>query len=291
MGHMLTLRQLYYRLVKDNIIKNEISSYRKLSKLLTDGRMAGYVDWDVFEDRLRKPQLPYYETGVLEALEGTAETYRINRMEGQPNYIEVWVEKDALSGILYKITREYHINLMVNRGFSSRTAMHDAYLRFADLIEEGQKCAILYLGDHDPSGMCMHEDIESRLKTFGLDDIEVRRIALNIDQVHKYSLPENKLKKDDKGKLKDPRGVTYKNQFGDKSWELDALEPPVLEQILRDEIESLIDRNQYSDLLRNDETIISSISVTDIAFDVYLGKWNYRAIPKVKTWSYFLIIP
>lgn len=248
-GYMLTLRQLYYQLVKGNIIENESSSYRKLSKLLTDGRMAGYVDWDIIEDRLRKPQLPYSCDGIADALLDTAKQHRLNRMEGQPDYIEVWVEKDALSGILSKITREYHINLMVNRGFSSCTAMHDAYTRFAAQIEAGHKCVILYTGDHDPSGMCMHEDIESRLKTFGLDDIEVRRIALNIDQVHEYSLPENKLKKDDTGKLKDSRGIVYKNKFGDKSWEVDALNPLVL---VRDEIESIIDKDQYSFLLERE---------------------------------------
>jgi hypothetical protein len=252
MGHKLTLRQLYYQLVGKAIIENETSSYRKLSTLLTDGRMSGFVDWDIFEDRLRKPQIPYCSSGIAEALEMTANIYKIDRMEGQQNYIEVWVEKDALSGILSKITREYHINLMVNRGFSSSTAMHEAYTRFAAQIEEGQKCVILYIGDHDPSGICMHEDIENRLKTFGLNNIEVKRIALNIEQVHEYNLPENKLKKDDKGKLKDPRGVAYNNKYGDKSWEVDALSPMVLDQIVRDEIESLINRDQYLAMLETE---------------------------------------
>lgn len=254
MEHMLTLRQLYYQLVGKVIIENENPAYRKLSRLLTDGRMAGYVDWDIIEDRLRRPRLPYWIDGVIEAIEDTAHQYRINRMEGQPTYVEVWVEKDALSGVLYKITEEYHINLMVNRGFSSCTAMHDAYLRFVKQIKKGQNCIILYIGDHDPSGMCMHEDIQGRLHKFGLEDIEVRRIALNIDQVQKYGLPENKLKKDDNGKLKDPRGITYKERYGDQSWEVDALDPLVLDQILRDEIESIIDKDQYL-AMRKKETL------------------------------------
>jgi len=253
MGHNLTLRQLYYQLVGKAIIENKNSSYRRLSTLLKDGRMSGYVDWDIIEDRLRKPQIPYCDVGIAEALKMTARAYRLDRMEGQPNYIEVWVEKDALSGILSKITREYHVSLMVNRGFSSTTAMHEAFTRFAAQIEEGQNCVILYIGDFDPSGLCMSEDIQTRLKGFGLNNIEVRRIALNIDQVQEYGLPENKLKKDDKGEPTDPRGIAYKNKYGDKSWEVDALSPLVLDQIVRDEIESIINIDQYSAMFKREK--------------------------------------
>jgi len=113
----------------------------------------------------------------------------------------------------------------------------------------------------------MHEDIQTRLKTFGLDDIKVKRIALNIEQVHEYNLPENKLKKDDKGKLTDPRGISYKNKFGDKSWEIDALSPLVLDQILRDEIESIIDRDLYLAMVdreRREKTMLFNVA-TQIA--------------------------
>lgn len=258
MGHLMTLRQLYYQLVGRVVIENNNEAYRKLSRLLTDGRMAGYVDWDVIEDRLRVPRIPYYENGFVEAIEKTAYLYKINRMTGQPRYVEVWVEKDALSEVMYKITSEYRIPLMVNRGFSSCTAMHDAYLRFS----QHNQGVILYAGDHDPSGMCMHEDIRNRFNTFGLN-VEVKRIALNFEQVQKYELPENRLKKDTNGNPKDPRGKAYQKQYGDMSWELDALNPLVLDQILRDEIEAVIDKNQYLAMLEKEaeeKEILSSIA-------------------------------
>src|SRR5664280_12235 len=110
MGHKLTVRQLFYQMVGKAIIENTYSEYRSLGTLLKNGRMGGLVDWDTIEDRLRKPEIPYNDVGIAEALRMAARTYRLDRMEGQQNYIEVWVEKDALSGILSKITREYHVS-------------------------------------------------------------------------------------------------------------------------------------------------------------------------------------
>jgi hypothetical protein len=272
MKHMMTLRQLYYQFVGQVVIGNENSAYRKLSRLLTDGRMASYVDWDAIGDRLRQPRLPYWMEGVPEANQDTAKQYRINRMDGQPNYIEVWVEKDALSGVWYKITSEYYIRLMVNRGFSSCTAMYDAYRRFLEHTDMGQRCIILYIGDHDPSGMFMCEDVQARLHEFGLNDIEMRRTALNIDQVQKYNLPENNLKSDDNGKLKDPRGNAYMKKYGNRSWEVDALDPLVLDHIVKDEIESVIDKSLYLDMIKKEDLEQGELySIANRVKDYYTG--------------------
>lgn len=170
-GYRLTLRQLYYQLVSQALIPNKTAEYAKLSRLLVNGRMAGEVDWDSIEDRLRVPKIPYWATGITSAINDTIDQYRLNRMEGQDSYIEVWVEKDALSNVLYRVTSEYHIKLMINRGYSSCTAMHDAYERFdyhADAMPY-----ILYLGDHDPSGLDMVRDIRDRLEGFGVAGMEV----------------------------------------------------------------------------------------------------------------------
>ena len=161
-GYRLTLRQLYYQLVSKGKIPNKVSEYSKLSSLLVKGRMAGYVDWDAIEDRLRRPRRPYWVHNIADALEDTLRAYRLNRMEDQPNYVEVWCEKDALSNVLYRVTSKYGIRLMVNRGYSSCTAMHDAYERFTE-ENDADRMAILYLGDHDPSGLDMIRDVRERL--------------------------------------------------------------------------------------------------------------------------------
>lgn len=163
--YKLTLRQLYYQLVSRDIVPNKIQEYAKLSSLLVKGRMAGIVDWDAIEDRIRTPFLPYWCTDIADGINDLIKQYRINRMDGQDVYIELWVEKDALSGVLKRITSHYHINLMVNRGYSSCTAMYDASKRFKrEITLNDNKGIILYLGDYDPSGLDMVRDIKERLE-------------------------------------------------------------------------------------------------------------------------------
>lgn len=154
-GYVLTLRQLYYQLVSRDIIPNALPEYAKVSKLLKEGRMAGIVDWDAIEDRLRKPHTPASWSSPKDILQACIQSFQLPRMKGQENYLEVWVEKDALSGVLKRVTEKYHVPILVNRGYSSASAMFDSYERFLKAIENGQKCTILYLGDYDPSGIDM----------------------------------------------------------------------------------------------------------------------------------------
>lgn len=242
-GYKLTLRQLYYQLVSQDIIPNKVSEYAKLSKLLVNGRMAGEVDWDAIEDRLRVPKIPYWVHGVADAISDTINQYRLNRMDGQDNYIEVWCEKDALSNVLYRVTKEYHIRLMINRGYSSCTAMHDAYER----LHWQAKTYILYLGDHDPSGLDMVRDIENRLEEFGADNLEVRHVAITREQINAYQPPPNP------AKVTDPRANDYIALHGDSSWEVDALNPETLHELLKKEIEGLIDRSKFERMLEQEE--------------------------------------
>jgi hypothetical protein len=130
----------------------------------------------------------------------------------------------------------------------------------------------LYIGDHDPSGMFMCEDVQARLHEFGLNDIEMRRTALNIDQVQKYNLPENNLKSDDNGKLKDPRGNAYMKKYGNRSWEVDALDPLVLDHIVKDEIESVIDKSLYLDMIKKEDSKQGELhSIANRVKDYYTG--------------------
>lgn len=245
-GYLLTLRQLYYQLVSRDIIPNKVSEYSKLSTLLVKGRMAGIIDWDSIEDRIRKPYIPYYVKNVADALDDTVSQYRLNRQSNQDVYIELWVEKDALSGVLRRITSEYHINLMVNRGYSSCTAMYDAYKRILVQESNGKKCYILYLGDHDPSGLDMIRDIRERLSEFGVDP-EVRQIGLTREQIDKYNPPPNP------AKLTDPRAKWYIEINGNTSWEVDALTPEVLHKLVRKHIEGLIDKEKFNNKLKKEE--------------------------------------
>ncbi len=245
-GYRLTLRQLFYQLVSRDIIPNLTKEYAKLSTLLVKGRMAGVVDWEAIEDRIRVPYLPYSVDDVQDAISDTINQYRLNRQEGQEVYIELWVEKDALSGVLKVITEEFHIRLMVNRGYSSCTAMHDAYKRLRRQENDGKKTYILYLGDHDPSGLDMIRDIKERLEEFGAHP-EVKHIGLTMKQIKKFNPPKNP------AKIKDPRAKWYIQEHGNNSWEVDALNPETLHKLVRKNVEEVIDKNLMNEQLKLEE--------------------------------------
>lgn len=245
-GYKLTLRQLYYQLVSRDIVPNQQAEYAKLGNILVKGRMAGVVDWEAIEDRIRVPHLPYWVTGIEGALEDTIGQYRLDRQKGQKNYIEVWVEKDALSGVLKTITEYYHIVLMVNRGYSSCSAMHDAFERLERQECNGIYTNILYLGDHDPSGMDMVRDVQDRLIEFGVCP-SIKHTAITLQQIDKYSPPPNP------AKITDPRAQWYMEKYGETSWEVDALEPKILHELLKTDIEGLIDMELFAAQLEQEE--------------------------------------
>ena len=240
---ILTLRQLYYQLVSRDVIPNDQKEYAKLSILLTKGRMAGIVDWAAIEDRGRTPKLPFAITGVTHALEVISDQYRINRQDGQENYIEVWVEKDALSNVFARVTEPYHIRLMVNKGYSSSSAMYEAANRFKKAWrKDSQSGILLYFGDHDASGKDMVRDVEDRLREMGVQHLEVINPALTMEQVNEYDPPENPAKQTD------PRAKWYIDKYGESSWELDALPPQALMQIIRDNVVKHMDLDVFKEV-------------------------------------------
>ena len=245
-GYVLTLRQLYYQLVSRDIIPNAKKEYAKLSGLLVKGRMAGVVDWSAIEDRTRTPFVPYWVHNIEDAINDTVRQFRFDRQRDQDVYIELWVEKDALSGVLKKITSKYHINLMVNKGYSSCSAMHDAFKRLKRQNDNGKETHILYLGDHDPSGLDMIRDVREILEEFGVYPL-VKQIGLTMKQIKEFNPPPNP------AKITDPRAKWYLAEYGNVSWEVDALNPKVLHQLVKDNVEKLIDMRKFRSLLKEEE--------------------------------------
>lgn len=246
-GYKLTLRQLYYQLVVQNIFANQQKNYAKLSDLLGEARMCGLCDWNIIEDRIRVPKFPNEWPSINEAMKTLINVYRRERWCDQENYVEVWVEKDALSGVLLPITNDYHVHLLVNRGYSSISAMHDSALRFRYAERDGKTCSLIYIGDLDPSGEDMVRDIDARLNEFGAT-VEVTKIALTKEQVDEYNLPPNP------AKLSDPRARGFIEANGDESWEADALPPAIMDQLLRNTLEELLDREAYDKQIELEDT-------------------------------------
>jgi hypothetical protein len=260
-GYRLTLRQLHYQMVShDPNYVNHDTAYKKLGKILDDCRYSGVVDWNMFVDRGRKPYLPYWVLDIADALNDTKKQYRLNLQVGQPCHIEVWTEKDALSEIMQRSTSKYHVQLCVNKGYTSSSAIYESYCRIAQAITDGKDVKILYFGDHDPSGLDMVRDIRERLilmLSMGsqLDDIfdadderfDVIPIGLTMDQIKKYKLPPNPTK------MTDTRSDAYVKKFGKTCWEVDALDPDVLTNIIESNIESLLDVDQFNKMVKKQE--------------------------------------
>lgn len=289
-GLRLTLRQLFYQLVVRNAVKNTEKDYKRLSPLLSDARLVGFIDWQAIEDRIRRPWAHSEFADLDELVQAALDSYRLPRWSDQPNYVELWVEKDALAGVLQPLADEFHVTLMVNRGYSSQSAMYDAAKRFLaacwgddlayetmydravrdrgtnglrkehierlkevkhldpESLHEGKRRPILlYLGDHDPSGEDMVRDIGARLAMFGVKGLEVRKLALTMDQIAEHNPPPNP------AKMSDPRAADYVAKHGNESWEVDALGPDVLDRIIRDAFEGLVDRGLMRAIVRKEE--------------------------------------
>ncbi len=244
-GLRLTLRQLYYQLVSRNVIPNVERSYKNLSTLVSDARLAGLMDWDAIEDRVRTPKKANDWENLASLAESALAAYRLPRWDGQRSYVELWVEKDALAGVLAPIASEFHITLMVNRGYSSQSAMYESAKRF--MRDSVVQRVLLYLGDHDPSGEDMVRDVEDRLVMFGVKHLHVEKVALTMRQVEEYDPPPNP------AKVSDPRAALYIEKHGDSSWEVDALPPEVLTEIITKKLEALVDRETMDEIIAQEE--------------------------------------
>lgn len=237
-GYELTLRQTYYQLVARGYIPNNERSYKNIGNLINDGRLAGLIDWHSITDRTRNLRKNSHWTTPSSVIESAMYSYMLDKWEGQPNYVEVWVEKDALVDIVGQACGGIDTPFFSCRGYTSQSEMWAAAQRFIRQNRIRDNCFIIHLGDHDPSGIDMTRDIQERLWMFGAD-VEVKRVALTMEQVQTYNPPPNP------AKITDSRCGKYMEEFGDESWELDALEPQMMTRLIRDEVTALRDDDIY----------------------------------------------
>ena len=240
-GYDLTVRQVYYRLVAKDLIPNTIQSYKRLVNAISDGRKAGLIDWDMIVDRTRELVKPAHWDSPADVVEAAARAFRIDKWKDQPRHVEVMVEKQALAGILEPLCEDLDINFTANRGYSSDSFMYRAGKRMRGRMRAGKEVFILYLGDHDPSGLDMDRDILERLELYGEMSLDVTRLALLMKQIDKMNVPENP------AKTTDSRYQGYVVQFGESSWELDAVEPAELERLVTEAVEGLRDEELWQD--------------------------------------------
>ncbi len=240
-GFVLTLRQLYYQFVARDFIPNQHKEYKRLGNIVSDGRLAGLIDWDAIEDRTRNLQGNSHWDSPADILDACVSSFRYDKWDNQPTRIEAWIEKDALVGVIARECKRLDIDYFSCRGYVSQSELRSAALRLKS-YEHNQTVIVLHLGDHDPSGIDMTRDIEDRLRLFGAVNTEVRRIALNMDQIEQYSPPPNP------AKATDARFTSYTEQYGEECWELDALDPEVLRDLIRDNVEVERDADLWNEM-------------------------------------------
>ena len=245
-GFNLTLRQLYYQFVARGLIANRVTEYKRLGSVINDARLAGEVDWEAIEDRTREVRTNPHWDSPSDLINAAARQYLNNRWDTQPYYVEVWIEKDALVGVFERACTQLDVPLLSCRGYTSQSEMWRAGQRLIEKSDEGKEIVVLHFGDHDPSGIDMTRDITDRLELFGAN-LDMRRLALNYDQVKKYNPPENPAKETDS------RYIGYMSKYGDKSYELDALEPTVLAKLVTREVQSLIDDDAWEEATERQE--------------------------------------
>jgi hypothetical protein len=237
-GFRLTTRQIYYQLVAAGHIPNTIQSYKNVADTINDGKLAGLIDWEAIEDRTRSFSREQRWDSGAHILDACIRGYHQDMWVGQASRVFVLVEKDALKGVLEPTCRKYDVPLLAARGYPSGTVLREfAESDLLPCLDEGLEPIILHLGDHDPSGIDMSRDLSKRFEMFCDYPIEVRRIALNMDQVLEVNPPPNP------AKSTDARFAGYAKEFGHESWELDALSPSYLVRLLSSEIEGYIDHD------------------------------------------------
>lgn len=249
-GFALTLRQLYYQFVARGLLENTTQSYDNLGKLLNKARLAGMVDWEMIEDRTRGVETNAHWSSPRSGIQALRNQYLIDMWANQPSRCEVWIEKEALVGVIEPTCSAWDVPYLACRGYVSASELWRAYRRIRQHAENGVHTTIFHFGDHDPSGIDMTRDNGARLEKFltcgedlMLDPLDgmvtVRRLALNMDQIRKYNPPENP------AKVTDARYAGYAVKFGNKSWELDALDPKVLANLIVSNVQSCIDTDKW----------------------------------------------
>lgn len=242
----MTLRQVHYRIVAraDTTYTNTQGDYNQLSKWLVAERLSGAIPWDWIEDRLRKPRRVNMFEDLEEFITVARHSYRRDVWPDQPDYLEVFVEKDALSAIFEEVLDSYGVTLNVGRGYSSWSSIKAA----ADRFDVGG--TILYFGDFDPSGEDMVRALEESLANPDLPNggsfPTVIKCALTPEDIDTYNLPP------DFTKATDTRAAAFVERYGDVAVELDALPVAVLRDRIEQEIESRMDADALAETRRQE---------------------------------------
>lgn len=261
MGYSLTLRQLYYQFVARALIPNKQSEYKRLGDIVNNARLAGLTDWSAIEDRTRNVRSSPMWSSPQSILDAVAAQYKENPWDDQPYAPEVWIEKDALIGVIEPICTRMRVPYFACRGYTSQSEQYRAGKRFAQAIRNGKRPVVFHFGDHDPSGLDMTRDNGDRLRMFARRGVMVKRLALNMDQIEEHNPPPNPAKETD------ARFAEYAAEYGEESWELDALDPPVIEGLIQAALDEIIDPDAWKVVIDREDAARGDL-------EAVAGRWD-----------------
>jgi hypothetical protein len=233
--HPMTVRQVFYQMVSRGYIEKTENQYKNVVvRLLSKMRIEGQIPFGWVADSTRWQRKPRTYSSLEQAIRRTAETYRRSCWDNQDAYVEIWLEKDALAGVLLEETKVWDVPLMVTRGYSSLSYLYEA----ADFISDLEKPAYLYyFGDYDPSGLDIPRNVEKRLREFAPDsEINFERVAVTEAQIQAWGLPTRPTKRTD----------SRTKSFKGESVEVDAIPPKQLRELASDCIIQHIDEHEWN---------------------------------------------
>ena len=253
--HPMTVRQVYYQLVSRQVIENRRSAYGAVCNALRDARLEGAIPWEYIEDRLRQPRYVRMWDDLADFGETIRRAYRRNVWSTQPDVLEAWLEKHALSGIFEKVLEPYGVTLNVGRGYDGWSSIHAAAERYGagDGNDGGPPVFVIYFGDHDPRGEDMLRSLRDRLADLGSHPT-IEKVAILREDIERYDLPPDFAKKSD------TRARAFIETYGDQAVELDALPPAVLRQRLTDAVEARMDLDALADVQRTEKADLQRLA-------------------------------
>ena len=235
----MTVRQVYYQAVTQGLIDKTEAAYKNVViRLLGEMRRDHDLPYDWIADNTRWMRKPHTWSSMESLLQNTARTYRRSLWDDQDAYVEIWLEKEALAGVLYRETEAWDVPLMVTRGYPSLSFLHSA----AETIEQqccdplrpfcGKDVYLYYFGDYDPSGLDISRAVQEGIEqmTDGAD-FTFTRVAVTEEQIIDLNLPTRPTKRTDS---------RAKNFIGE-SVEVDAIPPATLRDLVRECIEAHVD--------------------------------------------------
>jgi len=237
----MTVRQVFYRLVSGGVIAKTEAEYKStVVRLLGEMRRDASIPFGWIADNTRWMRKPRTHGSLESMLRDSASSYRRQVWDNQDAYVEIWLEKDALAGVLYEVTGRWDVPLMVTRGYPSLSYLHDA----AEAIGAcGKPAHLYYFGDYDPSGLDIPRKVEQDLRTFAPGaDITFSRVAVLEEQIRSFGLPTRPTKKTD----------SRSKGFEGESVEVDAIPPRQLREMVELCIDRHVDPDAYERLLRNE---------------------------------------